>query len=164
MYRPERIYIVDDDADTRMLVASTLSVLGLEMEQFASGEAVLESLKSVLPDLLVLDVMMPGISGLEVLARFRMIEGSERVPVLMLTARDSVKDIVKGLDSGAEDYLTKPFNYEELQARARALLRVRALSESLHFKNEELLRMREQMITQEREALLGQLAGAAAHE
>ena len=159
------ILIVDDDADTRAIVSGTLSVLGVDTSQAASGKEALQHFESNgLPDVVVLDVMMPDMTGFEVCKAFKEIPGAELVPVIMLTAKDSVKDIVLGLDGGAEDYLTKPFHYEELQARVRALLRVRELNLHLQQKNEELAAMQEKLVAKERQALVGELAGAAAHE
>ena len=158
------IVIVDDDSDTRTIVSGTLSILDVHTIECESGEAALNLLRETLPDVLVLDVMMPGISGFEVCEDFKKLPGAELVPVIMLTARDNVKDIVSGLDGGADDYLTKPFHYEELQARVRALLRVRQLNLDLQKKNKELQAMQEKLILQERQALLGQFAGTAAHE
>ncbi|MCB0328768.1 MAG: response regulator [Bdellovibrionales bacterium] len=160
-----KILIVDDDADTRGVVSDTLFALGVETSEAGSGPEALEKLeREGLPDVLVLDVMMPVMTGFEVCRHFKALPGAELVPVIMLTAKDSIKDIVSGLDGGADDYLTKPFHYEELQARVRALLRVRELNLHLQRKNEELAAMQEKLVAKERQALVGELAGAAAHE
>jgi hypothetical protein len=108
--------------------------------------------------------MMPALNGIEVCHRLRTIPGGEFVPVLMLTARDTVQDKVSALEEGIDDYLTKPFNYQELRARVTALLRVRDLNMSLVAKNEELRRMQELLVETERQLAVGQLAGTAAHQ
>jgi two-component system, OmpR family, KDP operon response regulator KdpE len=114
------ILIVDDDAGLRELVRLNLEHEGFAVKQVADGFACLETLREQRPDLVVLDVMMPGMDGWETCRRLR--EFSQ-VPVLMLTARVQSQDIVTGLESGADDYLLKPFNIDEFVARVRALLR-----------------------------------------
>lgn len=112
---------MDDDEKITSLLRRSLAFEGYEVTTAANG---LEGLKAMLaadPDLVVLDVMMPHVDGWEVCRRIR--EGGSAVPVLMLTAKDEIKDRVKGLDTGADDYLVKPFALEELLARVRALLR-----------------------------------------
>ncbi|EXX89471.1 transcriptional regulator [Paenibacillus darwinianus] len=117
----QKILVVDDDEKITSLLRRSLAFEGYEVTTAANG---LEGLKAMLaadPDLVVLDVMMPHVDGWEVCRRIR--EGGSAVPVLMLTAKDEIKDRVKGLDTGADDYLVKPFALEELLARVRALLR-----------------------------------------
>lgn len=121
---PARILVVDDDARIRTVVRRGLSYEGYAVSEAASGEEALRVAREQLPDLLVLDVMLPGIDGLEVTRRLR--AAGDRVAVLMLTARDEVRDRVQGLETGADDYLVKPFSFEELLARVHALLRRRA--------------------------------------
>lgn len=119
-----RILVVDDDAELRRLVAITLRGDGHEVRESDSGEAALGALAAAAPnerpELLVLDVNMPGLSGFEVLRRVRV---DSAVPVLMLTVRAGESDQVRGLDLGADDYLGKPFERAEFEARVRALLR-----------------------------------------
>jgi two-component system KDP operon response regulator KdpE len=114
------IYVADDDAATARLVEANLSARGYRVKQFDRGAAVLQALEQERPDLMVLDVMMPGINGLEVARRVRR---SSQVPILMLTVRDEMTTKVAALDLGADDYLTKPFRIEELLSRVRAILR-----------------------------------------
>jgi two-component system response regulator MprA len=117
-----RVLVVDDDEKITSFLRRALAYEGYQVEVADGGAAALaQALKSP-PDLVVLDVMMPGLDGLEVCRRLR--AGGD-VPVLMLTARDAVGDRVQGLDAGADDYLAKPFALEELLARLRALLRRR---------------------------------------
>lgn len=159
-----RILITDDDADTRIVVASVISILGHTPVVVSGGRDALEECERQLPDLAIIDYMMPTLNGIEVCRRLKTIPGGEFVPVLMLTARDTVQDKVAALEEGIDDYLTKPFNYEELRARVKALLRVRDLNLSLVAKNEELRKMQEKLVDTERQLAVGQLAGTAAHQ
>ena len=122
-----RILVVDDDPRLAASVRRALAYEGYRVEMAGDGSAALAATRDRLPDLVILDVMLPGMSGLEVCRRLR--AGSD-VPILMLTARDEVDARVDGLDSGADDYLVKPFAYEELLARVRSLLRRRAAGSS----------------------------------
>jgi two-component system response regulator MprA len=115
------ILVVDDDAPIRRMLDRTLTAEGYAVETAADGGAALAAVERSTPDLVVLDVAMPGVDGLAVSRRLR--AKGLAVPVLLLTARDSVPDRVAGLDAGADDYLVKPFATEELLARVRALLR-----------------------------------------
>jgi DNA-binding response OmpR family regulator len=159
-----RILITDDDADTRIVVASVISILGHTPVVVNGGKDALEECERQLPDLAIIDYMMPTLNGIEVCRRLKTIPGGEFVPVLMLTARDTVQDKVAALEEGIDDYLTKPFNYEELRARVKALLRVRDLNLSLVAKNGELRKMQEKLVDTERQLAVGQLAGTAAHQ
>lgn len=118
-----RIMIADDEAAIRESLERVLQVEGYDTSTVANGFAVLDRLGGDAPDLLLLDVMMPRLGGLETCRRLR--AAGRDLPVLMLTARDQVSDRVAGLDAGADDYLPKPFATEELLARVRALLRRR---------------------------------------
>ncbi|MFC3890946.1 response regulator transcription factor [Lentzea rhizosphaerae] len=119
-----RIMIADDEAAIRESLERVLQVEGYDTSTVANGLAVLDGIGDDPPDLLILDVMMPRLGGLETCRRLR--AAGRDLPVLMLTARDQVDDRVTGLDAGADDYLPKPFATEELLARVRALLRRRA--------------------------------------
>jgi two-component system response regulator MprA len=119
--------VVDDERAVRESLRRALELEGYEIELAADGQEALYRLEANEPDAVVLDVLMPGLDGIEVCRRLRSI--GSRVPVLMLTARDEVDNRVAGLDAGADDYVTKPFALEELLARLRALLR-RAAPES----------------------------------
>ena len=135
---PTRILVVDDDPKIRTVVRRGLAYEGYRVVEAASGEEGLEKAREHLPDLVVLDVMLPGIDGLEVTRRLR--SSGDEMGILMLTARDEVKDRVVGLETGADDYLVKPFSFEELLARVHALLRRKAApsGEVLHFADLEL--------------------------
>lgn len=117
----ERILVVEDEARIASLISRTLRLEGYQVEVAPNGETALDKAISNPPDLFVLDVMLPDIDGLEVCRQLRMAGCDE--PVLMLTAKDAVSDRVAGLDAGADDYLVKPFAFDELLARIRALLR-----------------------------------------
>jgi two-component system response regulator MprA len=119
---PVYILVVDDDARIAASLRRALASEGYEVAVAADGPAALASARTRPPDLVVLDVMLPGLDGMEVCRRLRR---EDDVPILMLTALDATADRVQGLDTGADDYLTKPFAYEELLARVRALLRRR---------------------------------------
>ncbi|WP_314585594.1 response regulator transcription factor [Paenibacillus terrigena] len=117
----QRILIVDDDEKIISMLRRGLAFEGYEVMTASNGEQGLNKMMESDPDLVILDVMMPKVDGWEVCRRIR--EAGSSVPVLMLTAKDDIKDRVKGLDNGADDYLVKPFALEELLARVRALLR-----------------------------------------
>lgn len=114
------ILVVDDDPRITQLLRRALSMEGYVVRTAASGATALAEARARTPDLVVLDILMPGMDGLEVCRRLR---ASGDVPILLLTAKDEVQDRVTGLDTGADDYVVKPFALEELLARVRALLR-----------------------------------------
>lgn len=116
-----RIHIVEDNADLAFGLRRTLEFEGYEVDVSETGESGLERIAASPPDLLLLDVMLPGISGFDVLTRLR--RGGNDVPALILTARGEESDVVVGFQCGADDYVTKPFSTLELVARVRALLR-----------------------------------------
>jgi two-component system response regulator MprA len=117
----QRILVVDDDPDILSLMRRRLAYAGYTVGEAASGEDALTAALARPPDLVVLDVMLPGLDGVEVCRRLR--TGTRDLPILMLTAKGRVPDRVAGLDAGADDYLIKPFALDELLARIRALLR-----------------------------------------
>jgi two-component system, OmpR family, response regulator MprA len=116
-----RILIADDDRAVRDALRRALALGGYDVELAADGLQTLDAVAQAAPDALVLDIGMPGVDGLEVCRRLR--RAGDRVPILMLTARDAIEDRIEGLDAGADDYLVKPFDVGELRARLRALLR-----------------------------------------
>jgi two-component system response regulator RegX3 len=120
----DTILLVDDDAGVRDVVAFTLRREGFEVDEERDGPAALESGRSGRYSLVVLDVMLPGLSGIDVC---RALRAESDVPILMLTARDAEADRVLGLELGADDYVTKPFSSAELLSRVRAILRRREL-------------------------------------
>jgi two-component system, OmpR family, response regulator MprA len=118
----ERILVIEDEPKISDLIKRGLIYEGYTVDVALNGEQGLTHARDNQPDLVVLDLMLPGIDGFEVCKRLR---AAGDVPILMLTAREAVTEKVKGLDAGADDYLTKPFNFDELVARVRALLRRR---------------------------------------
>jgi two-component system response regulator MprA len=120
-----RILVVDDEPAVRESLASSLAFEDYEIDTAVDGLDALDKLDRVKPDLILLDILMPRMDGLTTCRRLR--TRGETLPVLMLTARDTVGDRVTGLDAGADDYLVKPFELDELLARVRALLRRSAL-------------------------------------
>ncbi len=117
----QRILTIDDDPSVTSVLKRGLSYEGFVVDIASSGQEGLDIARERYPDLVILDVMMPGMDGLEVLRRLRAADA--QLPVLMLTARDSPTDQVAGLERGADDYVVKPFTFEVLLARVRALLR-----------------------------------------
>jgi two-component system response regulator MprA len=120
-----RILVVDDESAVREAIRAGLEFEGYQVDMAADGLGALEQIAKGTPDVVILDVMMPGMDGLTMLRRLRSVDPA--MPVLLLTARDTVGDRVTGLDLGADDYLTKPFDLDELLARLRSLLRRGAL-------------------------------------
>lgn len=121
MTNPHTVLIAEDDTEIRTALDRILTYEGYQVVAVADGAAALEALSEHQPDAVILDVMMPFVDGLAVCRRMR--ERGDHTPVLMLTARQEVPDRVAGLDAGADDYLPKPFDLDELLARLRALLR-----------------------------------------
>ena len=118
------IVVVEDDESIREMLRYYFQSVGYEVHAYESGEALFEAEDwSVCPALCILDIMLPGMDGLEILHRLRVGKATEEVPVIMLTARSSEIDRVTGLESGADDYVVKPFGIMELQARVKAVLR-----------------------------------------
>jgi len=117
---PRRILVVEDEPTLRETLAEALEEDGFTVDQAADGRSALEQFRRAQPDLLLLDLMLPELSGLEVT---RQVRAESSVPIVMLTARDAEVDKVVGLELGADDYVTKPFSLRELSARIRAVLR-----------------------------------------
>lgn len=117
------IYIVEDDSNIRELEEYALKNSGYEVAGFESGEALFIGMKVQKPKLIILDIMLPGESGLDILKKLRAREESRRIPIILVTAKSSELDKVKGLDMGADDYIAKPFGIMEMVSRVKALLR-----------------------------------------
>ena len=121
--RPVRVLVVEDDEEIALALQRSLRMDGYEVRLARDGETGLSEAEAFAPDLLILDLGLPGLDGLDVARRLR--EDGSDVPILILTARDALESRVEGLDLGADDYLVKPFERQELLARMRALLRRR---------------------------------------
>jgi two-component system sensor histidine kinase/response regulator len=150
MNKKGTILIVDDNIDIVELLKKRLLAEGYHTAEAYDGEECLARVDSCSPDLIVLDLMMPKLDGLEVCRRLKTDENTRYIPIIMLTAKGEVEDKVKGLETGADDYLAKPFDYKELSARVRSLL---AMKES-----------REQLVKEEKSEALGQMIDGVAHE
>lgn len=136
MEQPAKVVVVEDDDTIALGLVQALKFAGYDVRHFDRGETALDGIASFKPDLVLLDVMLPGIDGLTVLRYLR--ESDRSLPIIMLTAKTGVNDRVDGLDSGADDYVTKPFSARELLARVRARLR-KASSQTVE-DNDELVR------------------------
>lgn len=119
---PARVLVADDEEDVRDLVVYRLSRSGYDVVEALDGEEAFRLATEQTPDLIVLDVMMPRIDGYELTRRLRAEPATSRVPVILLTARTQENDVSQGFEAGADDYLKKPFNPDELVARVRAVL------------------------------------------
>lgn len=117
------IYCVDDDNTIREIEVYTLKQTGFEAKGFADGETLFEALKAEKPDLIVLDIMLPGKDGMDILQEIRSNPETEKIPVIMATAKGTEIDKIQGLDKGADDYLVKPFGTMEMVSRIKAILR-----------------------------------------
>ena len=145
MSDPARILVVDDTPMNVKLLEGVLSGHGYQVITAPSGPAALERVREDRPDLVLLDVVMPEMSGYEVCRRLRAEEATRLLPIVMVTALDPGTERVKGIEVGADDFLTKPINQPELLARVRSLLRIKAL----HDKLEELNRTLERRVTEQ---------------
>jgi len=119
----KRIYIVEDDENIREMVKMALTSFSYEAVAFDNAEDALAAVEEQFPDMIIFDIMLPGMSGLEAVKRIKRNALTERIHVILLTAKDSEMDKVTGLDCGADDYITKPFGVMELSARIRSIFR-----------------------------------------
>ena len=133
-----RILVVDDTPTNVKLLEDLLAFHGYEVEAAASGEEALEMIRARMPDLVLLDVLMPGLSGYDVCRAVRADASLAMLPVVMVTALEAREERVKGLEAGADDFLSKPINPPELLARVRSLLRIRRLYDTVQRQAEQL--------------------------
>ena len=126
MRNPARILVVDDVADNVEILRMRLTSLGYEVVVASDGEEALAAVARELPDLVLLDIMMPKIDGLEVVRRMKADAELSFIPVILVTAKATPKDVVAGLEAGGDDYLTKPIDHGALIARVRSMLRIKA--------------------------------------
>jgi two-component system, OmpR family, alkaline phosphatase synthesis response regulator PhoP len=120
---PQKIFVIDDEKDIQDIIQINLSAEGYDMSCFSSAEEALKGLESSVPELFILDVMMPGIDGYEFCRRVRASEAWKNIPVIFLSAKSDEIDRVLGLELGGDDYMTKPFSVKELKSRVRAMFR-----------------------------------------
>ncbi len=130
------ILVVDDDKKLTLLVRGFLEKEKYQVAEAYSGRMALDAIKEAKPDLIILDIMMPEMDGIEACKRIKADKDTKMIPVIMLTSMSNVKDKVQGLNAGANDYITKPFNPEELIARVKAQLRIKFLENELLRKEE----------------------------
>ena len=126
-----KVLIVDDAADTVKLLAYALTEQGYDVSLAYNGREALEAAAGQHPDAILLDVMMPGLSGIEVCRRLKADPALRVIPVLLVTAKELDEDVIAGLDAGAEDYVVKPFNNQVLAARLRAAVRVKQFHDEM---------------------------------
>lgn len=135
----EKVLVVDDSSVNRTLLAAILTKAGFEIAEAQSGEEALAKVAEFLPDLVLLDIMMPGIDGYEVCAALKADERTAAIPVIFLSALSEAADKIKGLETGGADYVTKPFDKGEVLARVRSQLKIRNLTQRLMQTNRELM-------------------------
>lgn len=126
------ICCIEDDTSIRELVVYTLKMTGFSAAGFEDGKSFFQSLNEEIPELILLDIMLPGEDGIRILKKLKQLDTTKDIPVILLTAKSSEYDKVLGLDSGADDYITKPFGMMELVSRIRAVLRRAAPKSSSH--------------------------------
>ena len=143
--RGARILIVDDHQDNVELLQARLEARGYEIDTAADGEQALQRVAAHPPDLILLDVMMPVIDGIEVARRVKGDSSLPFIPIIMQTALDATESKVEGLDAGADDYITKPINFAELEARVNSLLRIKRLQEDLAQRERQLADMNDRL-------------------
>jgi diguanylate cyclase (GGDEF)-like protein len=153
---PRRILIADDHEDNVELLRARLEARGYEVHAARNGEQALELVGQCDPDLILLDVMMPKMDGMEVARRIKANPDLPFIPIIMQTALDTTESKVEGLDAGADDYITKPINFAELEARVKSLLRIKALQDALSERERQLSDMNEKLLSISRtDALTG---------
>jgi CheY-like chemotaxis protein len=135
------LMVVDDDSLVQEVLQAKLERAGYRVCVLPDGDSALQAIAENLPDLLILDINMPGLDGFEVCRRLRSDERTRAMPILMLTAYGGLDHIVKGLEIGADDYMTKPFEFEELLVRIKSLLRMRWIERELREKETHLARI-----------------------
>ena len=139
--RKTRILVVDDNADNAEIISTRLRHRGYSIAEAGTGQAALDHVQANAPDLVLLDIMLPDIDGFEISRRIKSDSSLPFIPIILVTARDSIEDKVMGFEAGADDYLTKPINFSELEARVRSMLRIKRLQDELEEKNRELRRL-----------------------
>ena len=131
MTRKDKVLVVDDEPRNVKLLSSYLRHDDFLVSSAFNGPAALAAVESELPDVILLDIMMPGMDGLEVTRRLKANPDTQHIPVVLITAMEGAENRVKGLDAGADEFLTKPVNKTELQVRVRALVRMKQMQDEL---------------------------------
>ena len=144
---PACILVVDDHEDNVEVLRARLEARGYRTVTASDGQEALEAVRRDMPDLILLDVMMPNVDGMEVARRIKADRALPYIPIIMQTALDSTEHKVEGLDAGADDYITKPINFAELEARVRSMLRVKALQEEVERQRDELQALNERLVS-----------------
>ncbi len=139
--RQPYLLVVDDDLLIQEVLQAKLEKSGYRIEVASDGMEALKKIESEIPDLILLDINMPGMDGYEVCRKIREIEAIRTLPILMLTAYGGLEHIVKGLEAGADDYITKPFEIEEVLVRIKSILRMRQMEKDLREKETELAKI-----------------------
>ena len=138
MHKPARILVVDDNEVNRDILVTRLEIHGYELLQAGDGEEALAVAKQHLPDLILLDVMMPKIDGIEVTRRIKSDTSLPFMPIILVTAKADSKDVVEGLEAGADEYLTKPIDQMSLVARVKSVLRIKELHDTVTTQSADL--------------------------
>lgn len=169
-HQEHTILIVDDNSANLTMITDYLKACGFKTVTASNGDHALQKVKCVYPDLILLDVVMPGIDGFETCRRLKAYEETKDIPVIFMTALTSTEDKVKGFKAGAVDYVTKPFRQEEILARVTTHLHIRDLTQSLQNTNRELMQAldelkatQKQLVETEKMAALGSLVAGIAH-
>ena len=138
MHNPPRILIADDNQDNRDILATQLATEDYELLQAADGEAALAAARSQLPDLILLDIMMPKLDGVEVCRRLKSDASLPFMPIILVTAKSDAQDVIVGLEAGAVEYLTKPIDQMAVVARVKSVLRIKELHDQVLAQADEL--------------------------
>jgi DNA-binding response OmpR family regulator len=163
----KKILIVDDNPDNVDVIKYKLQrskQFKLEVTESYSGEDAIDIVSKEDFDIVLLDVMMPRISGFEVCRRIKKYMGDEFLPIILVTAREDIDSKLKGFEAGADDYLAKPFDLQELEARIKSMLRIKDLQDELREMNSELQRTSEKLLKVERLAAVGAVVATVNHE
>ena len=164
MTHKPKVLIVDDNRTNVDLLERQFTRKDFEVAVARDGEEALSQARAFRPDVMILDLMLPKIEGLEVCRILKQEPASSRIQIIMLTAKSELADKIRGLDSGADDYLTKPFNFDELLARANAALRMKEVLDELLAANDRLKNTQAQLVQSGKLAAIGELSAGIAHE
>ncbi len=162
--RTRRILVVDDNKDIVTVIRRILHTQGYETLVASNGREALEAARAEMPDVILLDWMLPEVDGLDVCRQLKADSDTRGIMILLVTGRGSVANRVEGFNAGADDYIPKPFNHPELLARIRSALRLKQLTDDLEDRNRRLIKSQNELIRAEKMATIGLLASGIAHE